>query len=158
MTRSPACFSAGMLLARQRGFVDRGRSLEHDAVGRDALARLDDPDMSLWLDLPSTGMTSRRRCARPSRSWAQRSMSFVMASKCLPFGAGLHGLAHGDERQDRACGLRSTAPSCKLCTVSMSIWPEADADLIDGVDAVHDGGAGPVRSANPCSASAATTS
>ena len=129
----------GDALARQRGFVDRGRSLEHDAVDGDALARLDDQHVA-ELDLLD-GDDALDAVALDRRGLGRKVHELCDGIRGLALGAGLHRLAHGDERQDRACGLEVQLHHIGVHRVHVHL-AKADADLIDGVDAVHDGGAG----------------
>ena len=132
----------GDALARQRGFVDRGRALEHDAVDGDALARLDDEHI---VDLHLlNGDDALDAIALDRRGLGGEVHELRDRVRRLPLGAGLHGLAHGDERQDRARGLEVQLHHIGVHRVHVHL-AKADADLIDGVDAVHDGGAGAQR-------------
>ena len=129
----------GDALARQRGFIDRGRALEHQAVHGDALARLDD-QLVAELHLLD-GDDALRAVTLDRRGLGRKVHELGDRVGGLALGARLHGLAHGDERQDRAGGLEVQLHHIGVHHVHVHL-AEADADLIDGINAVDDGGAG----------------
>ena len=129
-------------LARQRGFIDRGRALEHHAVDRHALARLDDEHIA-GLHLGG-GDDVLCAVALDGRGLGRKVHELCDRLGGLALGARLHGLAHGDERQDRAGGLKVQLHHIGVHRVHIHS-SKANADLIDGEDAVQNGGAGAER-------------
>ena len=135
-------FLDGNALARQRGFIDRGRTLEHHTVDRNALARLDDEHLT-GLHLGS-GNDALCAVALDGRGLGCKIHELCDRIGGFALGARFHGLTHGDERQDRAGGLKVQLHHIGMHRVHVHL-SEADANAIDGIDAVQNGGAGAER-------------
>ena len=135
-------FLDGNALARQRGFIDCGRALEHHTVDRNALARPDDEHLT-GLHLGS-GNDALCAVALDGRGLGCKIHELCDRIGGFALGARFHGLAHGDERQDRAGGLKVQLHHIGMHRVHVHL-SEADADAIDGIDAVQNGGAGAKR-------------
>ena len=91
-------------LTGQGGFVDGARAVQHDAVDRDALARADDEDITLFDlrggDLHLFAVTDDGRRLRREGHEALERVGGLALGPCL------EQLADGDERQDHGGGFK----------------------------------------------------